>query len=114
MDEWNRAVDLVRRWAAHNGLRTSIESDTTMDREFDPTFLNVTSDPYPDVNGIRMARPTIATLMKRYFVSRDGVRLHEFIEVRLVRHGRMPGITTISPDELERFGLEARHLDRID
>ena len=62
-----------------------------------------------------MARPTVATLMRRYFV-KDGRRIsgYEFIEVHLVRHGRIRTDLVVSPEELQRFGMEARHLDRID
>lgn len=114
---WNEAVCLVTDWANHKGLRVSMETDDSMEPEFSSRFLNVTLDPKEDQHGITMARPTVATLVRRYIVSLGGARLEgygPFIEVRLVRHGRASTVLVVSPEELQRFGMEARHLDRID
>jgi hypothetical protein len=117
MSDWDTAKRLVSDWAARNGLRVSLENDPTIAPEFDPEFLNVTSDPYPDSGGVTFARPTVASLMRRYVLyagTQHRLPGYEFIEVRLVRHGRQNTVLAVSPEELQRFGLEARHLDRID
>lgn len=115
---WDRACRQVRDWAARNGLLVMGASDASIEPEFDRDFLNVVADPRPDLSGFTFARPTVLTLRRRYLVGLDGARLIGFeaiIEVALVRHGRgSRDPVIISPDDLRRFGLEARHLDRID
>jgi hypothetical protein len=113
--EYARSRALVMDWAARNGLECTDEADGTMAPEYEAAFVNVTSAPRPDSLGVRMARPTVAALVVRHFRPRpEGPPLVTTVEVHLVRFGRTRGTHAVTADELQRFGLEARHIDRID
>lgn len=114
--EYERQRLLVIDWAAHNGLVALDEEDQTMAPEYEPRFLNVVCQLYLGMNGNLVGRPTVATLVVHHirYIDDPEVIVASKVKVMLVRHGRSGAPAFVTADELARFGLEARHLDRID
>ena len=107
---WVRDLKRVRDWAARNGLVTIMSHDEDIE-DYDPDWYCIHADPKPDSDGITFVRPVVGGLYRRY----SPLLSRWFHEVRLVRHGKnWPSPVTVSVDELERCGVEIRHLDRID
>lgn len=116
LNEWNDAVRIVSDWAAHNGLSVRHSEDASRRPTYDPVALVVELRPLPDSCGVTVAAACVAQLVVHRYEDPDGRELiRPVVEVLLSRHGRgARDPVAVSPYELHRFTVEARHLDRID